>query len=99
MIAADVGGLERLHNAGGDQSAGSRAPHRRLGRALESLVTAPKRLAELAAQAPRHAENFSWEHTADGLLESYRKAAVNYNNGTGPSDFACRVRGVQWRLR
>ncbi|GAA3172159.1 hypothetical protein GCM10020255_061470 [Rhodococcus baikonurensis] len=60
-------------------------------------MTAPKRLAELAAQAPRHAENFSWEHTADGLLESYRKAAVNYNNGTGPSDFSprrARVCGV-----
>jgi D-inositol-3-phosphate glycosyltransferase len=63
------------------------------------LVTAPKRLAELAAQAPRHAENFSWEHTADGLLESYRKAAVNYNNGTGPSDFSPRRARGLWRLR
>lgn len=99
VIAADVGGLGVAVRNGetGLLVQGHRTED--WAGALESLVTAPKRLAELAAQAPRHAENFSWEHTADGLLESYRKAAVNYNNGTGPSDFSPRRARGLWRLR
>jgi D-inositol-3-phosphate glycosyltransferase len=39
---------------------------------LSGLLHAPGRLAELGGAARAHAEQFSWRHTADGLLVAYR---------------------------
>ena len=46
--------------------------------ALSSLLHHPKRRAELAVAARRHAEQFSWRHTADGLLGAYRDAIADF---------------------
>ena len=42
--------------------------------AIDRVVTAPALRAELSAGARRHAERFSWERTAEGLLAAYRGA-------------------------
>jgi D-inositol-3-phosphate glycosyltransferase len=99
VIAANVGGLGVAVRNGetGLLVDGHRTED--WATALQSLVSEPGRLAALAAEAPRHAENFSWEHTADGLLESYRMATVNYNYGHGPSEFSPRRGRGLWKLR
>ncbi|WAM13310.1 D-inositol-3-phosphate glycosyltransferase [Rhodococcus sp. JS3073] len=99
VIAANVGGLGVAvrHGETGLLVDGHRTED--WATALQSLVSEPGRLAALAAEAPRHAENFSWEHTADGLLESYRMATVNYNYGHGPSEFSPRRGRGLWKLR
>lgn len=79
VIAADVGGLGtavRNHETGllvqghdiGDWAMG-----------LESMLANPDELHRMGENAHRHAENFSWERTADGLLASYGKAIDNYH--------------------
>jgi len=44
--------------------------------ALARIVTAPRYRAELARGARAHAEGFSWQRTAEGLLGAYRDALV-----------------------
>ena len=44
--------------------------------ALAVVVLDPGRRAALAAAAPEHAARFSWEATAQGLLDSYRRASA-----------------------
>ncbi|NLV80452.1 MAG: D-inositol-3-phosphate glycosyltransferase [Rhodococcus sp.] len=99
VIAADVGGLGvavrdgetglLVHGHRIDDWAG----------ALRGLVTDPGRLAAFAAAAPAHAEEFSWEHTADGLLESYRKAGMRRNRAFGTGEFSPRRQRGVWKLR
>ncbi len=67
--------------------------------ALRSLVTDPGRRAVLAAAAPLHAENFSWEHTADGLLASYRKAGALRNRSLASGEFPLRRQRGVWKIR
>jgi D-inositol-3-phosphate glycosyltransferase len=43
---------------------------------LEELLSAPRRLARLSAGAVEHAQHFSWERTANGLLGVYREAVT-----------------------
>lgn len=43
---------------------------------LAQVVLDPARRAAMAAAAPGHAAQFSWEATVDGLLDSYRTALV-----------------------
>ncbi|MFZ2178795.1 MAG: D-inositol-3-phosphate glycosyltransferase [Rhodococcus sp. (in: high G+C Gram-positive bacteria)] len=99
VIAANVGGLGVAVRSGetGLLVDGHRTED--WASALQSLVSDPARLESLAAEAPRHAANFSWEHTADGLLESYRRAAVNYNHENGLSEFSPRRGRASWKLR
>jgi len=99
VIAADVGGLGVAVR---DEQTGLLVQGHRTddwASALQSLLTAPDRLDELAARAPRHAENFSWEHTADALLASYRAAAAMYQRGAGDSEFSPRRSRGLWKLR
>ncbi|XGU19588.1 hypothetical protein ACETU7_32975 [Rhodococcus sp. 3Y1] len=98
MIAADVGGLGVAVRNGetGLLVQGHRTED--WAGALESLVTAPTRLAELAAQAPRHAENFSWEHTADGLLELSQSRSQLQQRNRSQRLLAPPCAGL-WRLR
>jgi D-inositol-3-phosphate glycosyltransferase len=42
--------------------------------AIARVVTAPRHRARLSAGARRHAERFSWQRTAEGLLHAYRGA-------------------------
>ncbi len=67
--------------------------------ALRALVTDPGRRAALAAAAPLHAENFSWEHTAEGLLASYRKAGALRNRSLGTGEFPLRRQRGVWKIR
>ncbi|HST49437.1 D-inositol-3-phosphate glycosyltransferase [Jatrophihabitans sp.] len=45
---------------------------------LGSLLYEPKRRAELGVAARAHAQQFSWRHTADGLLVAYRDALADF---------------------
>lgn len=56
--------------------------------ALTALTGHPARRARLAAAAPRHAARFSWSHTADGLLATYRRAMLEREAG-----YAAALRG------
>lgn len=44
---------------------------------LGRLLDEPRRLAELAAGARPHAEQFSWDHTTDELVAAYRQAKTD----------------------
>ena len=46
--------------------------------ALGSLLHEPRRRVELGVAARTHAEQFSWRHTADGLLVAYRDALADF---------------------
>ncbi|MEO6502637.1 MAG: D-inositol-3-phosphate glycosyltransferase [Jatrophihabitantaceae bacterium] len=48
--------------------------------ALGSLLRQPARRAVFGAAARRHAEQFSWRHTADGLLAAYRDAVADFGS-------------------
>ncbi|MFC9787355.1 D-inositol-3-phosphate glycosyltransferase [Rhodococcus sp. NPDC127528] len=96
VVAAEVGGLGVAVRGG---ETGLLVPGHRTedwAAALGSLLTDPGRLAEMSRNAPRHAANFSWEHTADGLLESYHRAVAGYRRNTELT--ARRGRGL-WKLR
>ncbi|MGN5236050.1 MULTISPECIES: D-inositol-3-phosphate glycosyltransferase [unclassified Rhodococcus (in: high G+C Gram-positive bacteria)] len=99
VIAADVGGLG-VAVRGGETGVLVRG-HRidDWAAALGSLVSDPGRLAAYAAAAPKHAENFSWEHTAEGLLESYRRAGMRRNRVSGSTEYSLRRQRGLWKLR
>ncbi|MBF6211357.1 D-inositol-3-phosphate glycosyltransferase [Nocardia puris] len=78
VLAADVGGLG---TAVRDGVTGLLVPGHRTGdwaAALGSLLDAPARLREMGERAVTHAADFSWEHTADGLLDSYAAALSEF---------------------
>ncbi|MGW6375241.1 D-inositol-3-phosphate glycosyltransferase [Rhodococcus sp. NPDC055112] len=96
VVAADVGGLGVAVRSG---ETGLLVPGHRTddwAGALHSLLADPGRLAEMARRAPLHAEDFSWEHTADGLLQSYKRANASYRRL--PEHAPRRGRGL-WKLR
>lgn len=75
VVAAAVGGLPRAvaPDAGGlvpDHDPG------RWAQALSRLLTDPAAAAAAARGASRHAARFSWDRTADGLLDAYAVAAA-----------------------
>ncbi|MFE3100745.1 D-inositol-3-phosphate glycosyltransferase [Nocardia tengchongensis] len=74
VLAADVGGLG---TAVRDGISGLLVPGHRIddwADALGSMLADPVRLELMGAAAVEHAANFSWAHTADGLLDSYSAA-------------------------
>ncbi|GAC82811.1 D-inositol-3-phosphate glycosyltransferase [Gordonia paraffinivorans NBRC 108238] len=103
VIAANVGGLAVAVD---DGRTGVLVDGHDVGdwtNALEKLLGQPDRLAELGRNARAHAERFSWEHTVDGLIESYRHAmrsfaAQNESAGREPTQGGARVRR-RWRRR
>ncbi|UGT39278.1 D-inositol-3-phosphate glycosyltransferase [Nocardia yamanashiensis] len=74
VLAADVGGLGTAVRDGvsGLLVPGHRTPD--WAGALRSLLSDPVRLELMGAAAVDHAANFSWAHTAEGLLDSYSAA-------------------------
>lgn len=74
VLAADVGGLGTAVRDGvtGLLVPGHRTPD--WAAALRSLLDNPGRLDVMGAAAVEHAANFSWAHTADGMLDSYAAA-------------------------
>lgn len=83
VLAADVGGLGTAvrHGHSGLLVAGHRIPE--WADALEHLLNDPARLARMRSNAAEHAANFSWEHTAEGLLTSYRTALAERRRRAG----------------
>ncbi|MEO6880047.1 MAG: glycosyltransferase, partial [Mycobacteriaceae bacterium] len=77
VVAADVGGLG---TAVADGVSGVLVGTHRTGDwadALSPLLDAPLLRARLAAAAPVHAAQFSWDRTADALLDTYALAAAS----------------------
>ncbi|TSD99539.1 D-inositol-3-phosphate glycosyltransferase [Skermania sp. ID1734] len=97
VIAADVGGLgtavRNLETGLLVQGHDSQV----WARALGSLLRDPARLRDMSVQARRHAEEFSWSHTADGLLASYASAIVDFAPA-GISESAATQRARSRRL-
>ncbi len=81
VLAADVGGLGTAvrHGETGLLVAGHRIPD--WAAALGTLLDEPRRLRAMRDRAVEHAANFSWEHTADGLLASYAAALSDFGAG------------------
>jgi D-inositol-3-phosphate glycosyltransferase len=80
VVAAAVGGLP---TAVADHRSGLLVGSHRTEdwtAAIASLFHQPGKLAELAAGARAHAEQFSWRHTADGLLVAYRDAMAGQHS-------------------
>lgn len=76
VVAANVGGLAV---AVADGVSGVLVPGHAPGdwaQAISALLAAPERRAALARGARRHAEGFSWGHTAQSVLDSYEKALI-----------------------
>ncbi|HST66237.1 MAG TPA: D-inositol-3-phosphate glycosyltransferase [Mycobacteriales bacterium] len=77
VVAAAVGGLPTAVQDGvsgllvGSHSAADFAA------AIDRLVSAPALRAQMAGAARRHAERFSWQRTAEGLLAGYRGALAD----------------------
>lgn len=80
VLAADVGGLGTAVRDGvsGLLVPGHRTPD--WAAALRSLLDSPGRLREMGTAAVEHASNFSWAHTADGLLDSYSAALTGFRD-------------------
>ncbi|MFJ4653037.1 D-inositol-3-phosphate glycosyltransferase [Nocardia sp. NPDC088792] len=83
VLAADVGGLSTAVRDGvsGLLVPGHRTPD--WAAALHSLLEDPARLRLMGAEAVEHAANFSWGHTADGLLDSYAAALSRSHSHPG----------------
>jgi len=63
--------------------------------ALSAMVRDREALARMASAAPEHAADFSWEHTAEGLIGSYRAAKSHFDRHEAPSEFSPRrTRGL-----
>ncbi|PPI92636.1 D-inositol-3-phosphate glycosyltransferase [Nocardia nova] len=78
VLAADVGGLSTAVRDGvsGMLVSGHQADE--WAAALRGLLDDPERLRRMGAAAVDHAAGFSWEHTADGLLDCYAEALAGH---------------------
>ncbi|WUA06529.1 D-inositol-3-phosphate glycosyltransferase [Nocardia sp. NBC_01377] len=82
VLAADVGGLGTAVRHG---ETGLLVPGHRIddwAGALGALLDDRPRLARMSVNAVEHAANFSWAHTADGLLTSYCAALADFRSDT-----------------
>lgn len=100
VVAADVGGLGV---AVVDGRTGMLVTGHEIGAwtsALDDALSSPARLAEMGRAARTHAERFSWEHTADALLDSYGRAMDTFSAPMRPgSDAGPGLRPRRWRRR
>ncbi|WP_454199943.1 D-inositol-3-phosphate glycosyltransferase [Nocardia sp. Marseille-Q1738] len=80
VLAADVGGLGTAvrHDVSGLLVPGHRTSD--WANALRHLLDDPDRLHRMSERAVAHAANFSWAHTADGLLASYAAALAGFRD-------------------
>jgi D-inositol-3-phosphate glycosyltransferase len=74
VVAASVGGLTTAIRDGISGLLLDTHHPADWAQAIGELLQAPARLARLASGAVRHAQDFSWTHTAEGLLAGYRSA-------------------------
>ncbi|MCZ4079236.1 D-inositol-3-phosphate glycosyltransferase [Rhodococcus sp. H36-A4] len=99
VIAADVGGLGVAVRSGetGVLVQGHRTED--WATALGNMLRDRTALARMASAAPIHAADFSWERTAEGLMESYRAAKFHFDRHEAPSEFSPRRSRGLWKLR
>jgi len=81
VVATDVGGLRTTVR---DGVSGLLVPGHDPGRWALALADAMARRGELSAGAIAHASRFSWQTTADGLLETYRDVLAERRLGAPP---------------
>lgn len=96
VVAADVGGLGVAVR---DGVSGLLVPGHDTddwADALRTVLVDRDRRAQMARQAPVHAANFSWEHTADGLLDSYHRAVAGFRRNR---ELSPRRGRSLWKLR
>ena len=77
VVAAAVGGLPTAVRDGVSACWSTSRRPADFAAAIGRLVTAPGLRAEMAGAARRHAERFSWQRTAEGLLVAYREALAD----------------------
>lgn len=77
VLAADVGGLSVAVANGRSGLLVAGHGIDRWAQELETVMTDDALRARLAAGARGQAERFSWSHTAEGLLDSYRRARTS----------------------
>ena len=88
VVAADVGGLPvAVANGVSGQLVASHDPAD-WAEALSAVSLHPRRRAELAAGALRHARRFSWERTTEALLRVYADAVAAYRVDALPREVA-----------
>lgn len=99
VIAADVGGLGVAVRSSetGVLVQGHRTED--WATALGNMLRDRTALAHMASAAPIHAADFSWERTAEGLMESYRAAKFHFDRHEAPSEFSPRRSRGLWKLR
>ncbi|GIF24264.1 D-inositol-3-phosphate glycosyltransferase [Actinoplanes tereljensis] len=91
VVAAAVGGLITAVRDGVSGVLVDGHDPRDWARALDSLLAAPRHRATLARGAVDHAAGFSWDRTAEGLLQVYREAVVQHREM-----IAARLEAYAW---
>ncbi|KIQ07784.1 D-inositol-3-phosphate glycosyltransferase [Rhodococcus sp. Leaf7] len=103
VVAADVGGLGVAVRSGVTGLLVQGHDPADWATAVQSLLGDDSLRALMASNASQHAENFSWEHTAEALLDTYARAAWRFGRGpTGQrptGEFSPRRPRGLWRLR
>ncbi|MFT4044119.1 MAG: D-inositol-3-phosphate glycosyltransferase [Gordonia sp. (in: high G+C Gram-positive bacteria)] len=105
VIAANVGGLGVAVSDGrsGVLVAGHDIDDWTI--ALDKLIASPDELLAMRSRARAHAEQFSWERTADALLSSYGRAMASFASAPGvrtqaaTTNGATRRNALRWRRR
>ena len=91
VVAAAVGGLVTAVRDGvSGVLVGGHDPHD-WARVIDRLLAAPRYRRQLSRGAVRHARQFSWDRTADGLLRVYREAVTEHR-----SLIAARLEEYAW---
>ncbi|CAM2837338.1 D-inositol-3-phosphate glycosyltransferase [Skermania piniformis] len=99
VVAADVGGLGTAIR---DGVTGVLVPGHQVedwAAAIGALLADPARRTAMSAAAVRHAAQFSWAHTADGLLDSYARAIEGAMRRPAGGPLSRPRSRVRWRPR
>lgn len=96
VVAADVGGLGVAVRSGETGLLVSGHDTGDWADALRTVLVEENLRAAMAKRAPLHAADFSWEHTAAGLLDSYHRAVAGYRRSP---ELAARRGRTKWTLR
>ncbi|MGB7361839.1 MAG: D-inositol-3-phosphate glycosyltransferase [Rhodococcus sp. (in: high G+C Gram-positive bacteria)] len=103
VVAADVGGLGVAVRSGETGLLVQGHDSADWATAVQSLLSNDSLRARMASNASQHAENFSWEHTAEALLDTYDRAAWRFGRSADSprptGEFSPRRPRGLWRLR
>lgn len=100
VVAAAVGGLPVAVADGRSGSLVDGHDPQRWADAIAALLVADADA--LSRAAVEHARQFSWDHTVDGLLDSYSRAMADYgrtHQSGAARDLTARRSGRRWMMR